>query len=88
MRNQPMQALEFDDEEIVRFRDNKIVRYLLDTGGVNLNALAKISYLFPRCDWEQFYQLIGYSVGGYIDLSNVSEESKKIAEDLGKCLKT
>ena len=62
-------------EGVLRFKDNKLVRYLLDRGGVDLNHLAKISYLFTQDDWEQFYQLIGYSVSGYGDLSNVSPES-------------
>jgi hypothetical protein len=81
----PMQPLH-RVQDVIRFKDNKVVRYLLDCGGINLNELAKIGYLFSQDDWEQFYQLIGYSVSGYGELSNVSEESKNLASDLASQL--
>ncbi|MFA5937456.1 MAG: hypothetical protein WC822_06300 [Candidatus Paceibacterota bacterium] len=62
-----MQKLERDDYGTIRFRENKIVRYLLDAGGLDLNKLAIVP--FTKVDWAQFYQLIGYSVSGYCDLS-------------------
>lgn len=37
----------------------------------DLNVLSCMD--FPREDWEQFYQLIGYSVSGYGSLSFVSD---------------
>lgn len=52
-----------------RFKPNKIVRYLLDNGGFDLNKLAATGDLFSKDDWSQFAQLIGYSVGGYESLS-------------------
>jgi hypothetical protein len=52
-----------------RFRDNKIVRFLLDAGPYDLNKLALMN--FSRADQEQFAQLIGYSVSGWGDLSYV-----------------
>jgi hypothetical protein len=63
----PMQPLLQDKHGTVRFKENKIVQYLLDNGGINLNHLARGE--FSQEDWEQFAQLIGYSVSGFGDLS-------------------
>jgi hypothetical protein len=68
-----MQPLYKDDQGTVRFKGNTIVRHLLDKGGIDLNHLAIKD--FPQNDWEQFYQLIGYSLSGYHELSRVSDES-------------
>lgn len=76
----PDQPVYLDEEHVARFKANTLVRYLLDRGGIDLNHLAGIAYLFPRTDWEQFYQLIGYSVSGYGDLSGVSQESVERAD--------
>lgn len=64
-----------DARGAIRFERNQIVDYLLDNGGLNLNDLAFIG--FPQRDWEQFYQLIGYSLCGYHELSLVSDETCK-----------
>ena len=61
-RYQPMQPVETDASGTLRFRENKIVTYLLDNGGLDLNQLARIE--FPKEDRDQFKQLIGYSVSG------------------------
>jgi hypothetical protein len=57
----------------VRFKANRIVRFLLDqaSAGIrcDLNNIATHAGLFPLEDLEQFYQLIGYSVGGYGEIS-------------------
>jgi len=66
---------------IIRFKENKIVRYLLDNGGIDLNKLAVLG--FDQGDHEQFAQLIGYSLGGFADLSYVSDETYDLAESLG-----
>ena len=71
-------------EGVVRFRENKIVRHLLDhsqSKGYGLNQLAIIRELFSADDWEQFYQLIGYSVSGYGDLSMVRPKSVAKADE-------
>lgn len=77
MKN-PMQPIGLDEDGVVRFKRNAIVRLLLDTGKLTLNDLACMP--FSQTDWEQFYQLIGYSVSGYGDLSSVSEESVAFAD--------
>jgi hypothetical protein len=68
----PMQPLVYDDEEIVRFKKNTIVRYLLDSGTADMNTLALMP--FSDEDRVQFAQLIGYSVSGFSELSYVSDE--------------
>jgi hypothetical protein len=35
---------------------------------------------FSKSDWTQFYQLIGYSVSGFYEISKVSEDAKDLAE--------
>lgn len=81
----PMQPV-YDDHGIARFKDNKIVRYLLDNGGTDLNKIACMQ--FDQNDEEQFAQLIGYSVGGFGDLSYASAEviaaADKLAEEILK----
>ena len=80
MAQNPMQPLRFDDEGIVRFKPNAIVRYLENWAsqrGMSLNELAQMD--FTEDDWMQFAQSIGYSLSGYGDLSYVSNASFKKA---------
>ena len=70
----PMQPLVIDDSGIVRFKANAIVEALLAQKGprpLTLNDLAMME--FSQSAWEQFYQLIGYSLCGFHELSNVSD---------------
>jgi hypothetical protein len=58
-----------------RFQSNLIVRHLLDTHpDLDLNALI-VREEFTQADWEQFAQLIGYSLNGFGELSYVSDET-------------
>lgn len=68
----PIQPLELDGENVVRFKANEIVRYILNNGGIDLNQIA--SQDFSREDQEQFAQLIGYSLSGAGELSYFSDE--------------
>ena len=71
----PMQPIVRDESGTYRFKQNAIVRALLDRGPIDMNVLAR-----DQCsdqDREQFAQLIGYSVDGFCDLS--------YASDLFKC---
>jgi hypothetical protein len=89
----PMQPLILQNC-IVRFKRNAIVRHLLDEGGIDLNDLAAME--FSQTDREQFAQLIGYSVTGYHELSEISDESaleasaeaRKLLPDAGGCRDT
>lgn len=73
----PVQPLELDEYGTLRFKENSIVTYLLDNGGISMNDLAKKS--FCEEDREQFAQLIGYSFHGFSTLSYASEEVCKSA---------
>ena len=70
----PIQPLAEDENGVMRFKANRMVRHLLDWAqprGMGLNEMAAMD--FPGEDWEQFAQLIGYSLSGYGDLSYVSD---------------
>lgn len=73
-----MQPIVIDESGRKRFKANAIIDYLWGAGAIDMNRLARIP--FPQDDREQFYQLIGYSIGGYCELSMVSDESKDAAE--------
>lgn len=73
----PMQPIEKDDQGVVRFRENKIVGFLLDAGPFDMNQIAKMPFSVE--DRRQFAQLIGYSVCGYGELS-YAEDHPSVAE--------
>ena len=84
-----MQPIYLTSNEVIRFRHNSIVRYLLDNGPFDLNDIQ----LLPGITQEeraQFAQLIGYSVSGYGDLSYALdvEEADKIAAKISENLNT
>lgn len=64
----------------IRFVENKIVRRLLDEGGIDLNKIS--GWDVPQADREQFAQLIGYSISGYHELPYVSDRSARLADKL------
>lgn len=70
--NQGEQPLVLDEDGVIRFRHNRIVRFLLDAGPFDMNQIA----VMPFSDEERqiFAQLIGYSVSGYGDLSYAEGE--------------
>ncbi|EOV9624909.1 hypothetical protein [Cronobacter sakazakii] len=72
----PMQPLVIDAKGTLRFKENPIVRKLLDysTGhGYGLNEM--VLEKFDAEDRMQLAQLIGYSLSGYGSLSYVTDES-------------
>lgn len=76
LRPHPMQPVVVADDNVVRFQENSIVRWLLDQASagrkVDLNDIAV--QCFADEDLQQFAQLIGYSVSGFGSLSYVSDE--------------
>lgn len=80
----PIQPLYKDPHGTIRFMSNKIVEYLLDNGGIDMNDLARLD--FSDKDREQFAQLIGYSLDGFADLSYVSDATYDRAEALANNL--
>jgi hypothetical protein len=72
---------------ITRFKENKIVRFLLDAGPFDLNQLALMNFSLE--DMIQFYQQIGYSTSGFGDIfhekaPDVVEEVDKLSDVLTK----
>ena len=76
----PIQPIITDSQGTIRFQENKIVRYLLDYGGIDLNQLARM--YFSNNDREHFAQLIGYSLSGFAELSYVSDETLNAADHM------
>lgn len=64
----PLQPFEVDEHAILRFRQNSLVRYMLEEGrraGVfDLQRLADLPGV-SRAEFAQLLQLIGYSLSGY-----------------------
>ena len=58
---------------VVRFKDNAVVRWLVDNKKISLNEL--VQQTFPVEDQEEFWQMLGYSVSGFGDLSWVRPET-------------
>lgn len=67
-----------DDVNVARFKENKLVSYLLEKSGEDMNKLARMH--FSKDDQMQFAQLIGYSVSGYGDLPYASKKSVRKAD--------
>ena len=77
---QPIQPLYTDEHGVVRFKENAIVRQLLDFAserGMSLNEIARMP--FSREDRVQFAQLIGYSLYGFGTLSYVDNDAYEAA---------
>lgn len=85
----PMQPVYSDHLGTVRFVPNRIVDDLLTFAserGHDMNKIACKDY--TQEERMQFAQLIGYSVSGYSDLSDVSDESYEESWDaVGQLLK-
>ena len=77
---QPIQPLQEDESGVIRFKQNSLVRYILDHGGIDMNDLAMQD--FPQEDEEQFAQLIGYSLSGFGDLSYVTNDTYEAAHKM------
>jgi hypothetical protein len=81
----PLQPIQKDEHGTPRFVENKLVRYLLDNGGLDLNKLcAALPPETCREDWEQLAQLIGYSLSGFGELSYVSDIAYEAADAMLK----
>ena len=74
----PIQPIFKDRDGLLRFKQNAIVRFLLEDGPNDMNRLSIMP--FSQEDREQFAQLIGYSLSGFSELSYVSDETYERAE--------
>jgi len=79
-----MQPIELDRDGTPRFKENAIVRWLVDSARVNLNDIRV--HRFPIEDVEQFWQLLGYSVSGYGELSFTRDETVAEADRIAEAL--
>lgn len=80
MNKHPMQAIVIAEDGVVRFQANGIIRWLVDSGHINLNEVGLMH--FDDEDRMQLAQLLGYSVSGfgelgYADPVVVSEADEK-----------
>ena len=82
MMKHPMQPLETDEHGVLRFKQNAIVRYLLDNGGIDLNRIACLQ--FSQDDRVQFAQLIGYSLRGFHELNYVPDSVALAASEAAR----
>lgn len=83
MAKHPIQPLALDAKEVIRFKENAMVRHLLDWAqprGMGLNEMARMEFSIE--DREQFAQLIGYSLSGYGELSYVTDDSYNAARKM------
>ncbi len=82
----PMQPMVVAKDGCTRFQANRLVVALLDAAGkhgLDLNWMCSLDA--PRSDWEQFAQLIGYSISGFSELSYVRDATyERAAEKAAK----
>jgi hypothetical protein len=81
----PMQPIGLDPNGTARFRENRIVRYLLDAGPFDMCQIADLPGI-TNAERMQFAQLIGYSVSGagelrYFDHETIRKMDRR-ADDL------
>jgi len=73
----PIQPLVVDGHGVIRFKENKIVSWLLDNLNGGMNTIAEMD--FTDEDREQFAQLVGYSHSGAGDLGYMSHHVLKVS---------
>lgn len=73
----PIQPLVIDENGVLRFKSNAIIKWLLDEGPFDLNKIAVKHFSVE--DREQFAQLIGYSLNGFGELDYVRNETYETA---------
>ena len=78
----PRQPIVLDEKGTPRFKGNGIIKYLFQTGKLDLNELSVLlaQGAFPREDYAQITQLLGYSVSGWGDLSTSPPEMVEAAD--------
>ena len=85
MKN-PIQPLEKDKNGVIRFKSNAIVNHLLEFASERGHGMTQLAMMnFNNDDRQQFAQLIGYSLGGYCELTNyVDDYSYNVAEKMSE----
>lgn len=75
----PIQLLVYDRHGVIRFKENKIVQFVLAHSRVNMIDIA-INPMFSHEDRIQFEQLLGCSLSYYGDLEEATDKDYKKAE--------
>ncbi len=83
----PNQPIGFDDDGMIRFKANAIIRFLVDTSPGGLNTIARAFMHSHPEDYTQLMQLIGYSVRGFGELSSSPEEMVDAADTIAERLR-
>lgn len=76
----PIQPKEIDEQGVLRFKANEMVRFLLDNGPFTLNDL--VVKEFTKDDWLQFLQLIGYSDSGIHDYNLTRQQHDRLDHEV------
>jgi hypothetical protein len=77
----PMQPIVIDSKNVVRFKQNEIVRAAYEVSKAHAFGLNEVAMRnFTQDDQKQFAQLLGYSVSGYGDLPYVDKVSVECAD--------
>ena len=74
-----MQKVIKNENGILEFKANKIVQHIFENSSIDMNkivALMQGHNKFSTEDYEQFLQLTGYSLDGFMELSLVSDKTK------------
>lgn len=71
-----------DSRGVVRFKANAIVNWIVSSGRLNLNDIFLDGYSIE--DIEEFWQLMGYSVSGYGELSFIREKTAAVADAIAE----
>lgn len=74
-KQQPLQPIVIDEDGVVRFQANALVEHLVDCYDLHYLAKSAVGQAASRADWEQLYQLIGYSVSGFGGLQKVRRKT-------------
>ena len=89
MAKHPMQPLIVAKDGVIRFKENAIIRYLVDKEIINLNDVHRWAAIndWSKEDQMQLAQLMGYSISGYGELDYVTDAGWREAEEKASNLK-
>ena len=78
----PQQPIGTAEDGVVRFKGNSIIEDLFQSRALDLNEINRRVYRgdFPKEDYVQLTQLLGYSVSGWGDLSTSPPEMVAAAD--------
>jgi len=79
-KKHPIQPLIEDSHGTIRFKENKLIRRLLEQSGISLNEIGL--WDVSKDDFSQFAQLIGYSHDGYCGLEYADRIVADAAEQM------